>query len=55
MPVREQWAYCYTRQLRTYGQRASSRVEANHSTLDTFLADATGDLLDLGTGLKQKV
>ena len=41
--------------MRTYGQRASSRVEANHSTLDTFLTDATGDLLDLGLRLKEKI
>lgn len=47
MPYREQWARCFIKRYRNFGQRVNSPVETAHKDVKSFLITGTGDLLHL--------
>jgi hypothetical protein len=47
MPYREQWARCYIKRYRNFGQRVNSPVETAHKDVKSFLITGTSDLLYL--------
>ncbi|RKK67063.1 hypothetical protein BFJ63_vAg15835 [Fusarium oxysporum f. sp. narcissi] len=51
MPFREQWAACYLRRYRNFGQRVNSPVETAHKDVKSFLLSGQGDLLHLHNAL----
>jgi hypothetical protein len=53
MPYREQWAECFIRRYRNYGQRVNSPVETAHKDVKSYLITGTGDLLHLHEAIVQ--
>jgi hypothetical protein len=47
MPYREQWARCFIKRCRNFGQRVKSPVETAHKDVKSFLITGTSDLLHL--------
>lgn len=47
MPYREQWARCFIKRYRNFGQRVNSPVETAHKDVKSFLVTGTSDLLHL--------
>ncbi|EAQ84339.1 hypothetical protein CHGG_08353 [Chaetomium globosum CBS 148.51] len=47
MPYREQWARCFIKRYRNFGQRVNSPVETAHKDVKSFLITGTSDLLHL--------
>lgn len=47
MPFREQWARCFIKRYRNFGQRVNSPVETAHKDVKSFLVSGTSDLLHL--------
>lgn len=55
MPLRYQWAMCYIKRYRNFGQRVNSPAESSHKTVKSLLVTGTGDLLHLHTSLKKMI
>lgn len=55
MPWRLQWAGCYIRNYRNFGQRVNSPVETAHKDVKSYLVTGTGDLLHLHHALLQVI
>ncbi|KAK1246767.1 hypothetical protein MKX08_000569 [Trichoderma sp. CBMAI-0020] len=47
MPFREQWARCFIKRYRNFGQKVNSPVETAHKDVKSFLVSGTSDLLHL--------
>ncbi|EAQ87040.1 hypothetical protein CHGG_08293 [Chaetomium globosum CBS 148.51] len=47
IPYREQWARCFIKRYRNFGQRVNSPVETAHEDVKSFLIAGTSDLLHL--------
>ena len=47
MPFREQWAQCFIRHYRNFGQRTNSPNETAHKDIKSYLLNGRGDLLTL--------
>lgn len=55
LPFRHQWATCFTRQYRNFGVKVTSRTEASHKEIKSYLRNTFADLLFLAQRIKQLV
>lgn len=55
LPFRHQWATCFTRQYRIFGVQVTSRTEASHKEIKSYLRNTFADLLFLAQRIKQLV
>ena len=54
MPVAKEWARCYTKQYRNWGNISTSRLEGAHSQLKKFLVNRLASLKTLGEAIGTK-
>lgn len=47
LPLREQWAHCYTKKYRNFGYKATSPVESTNLTTKSYLLNSRSDLYRL--------
>lgn len=47
LPLREQWAHCYTKKYRNFGYKATSPVESTNLTTKSYLLNSRSDLFRL--------
>lgn len=55
IPLREEWAECFIRRYRNFGQRVNSPVETAHKDVKSYLLNGTGDLFHLHNALIQMI
>lgn len=53
LEVKQQWAYCFTKNYRTFGEKANSFTEVSHRLLKLYLFIGTGDFLSLSNRIEQ--
>lgn len=55
MPLREQWAQCYTKRYRNFGGRVTSTTESTNLAIKSHLINGRGDLAGLVRAIKRMV
>lgn len=53
LPLREQWAHCYTKKYRNFGYKAASPVESTNLTTKSYLLTDRSDLFRLAKTLHE--
>lgn len=55
LPLREQWAGCYTSSYKNFGQRTTSPTESSNKMIKSYLLTGTSNLLELFKAIRQLV